>query len=127
MDVNTEELHLIYKQIKADPDTWWQQAWAKNFDKSRSVGHFVPEGRCGTAYCFAGHVVVRAGYAIAWNAYGSSDLAVGEDGTTYAINALAEDILGLEPDWADELFCASNDLEDIRRIITELTGEDPED
>lgn len=125
--INKEELFSIYKQIKTEPQTWNQNVWAIDWDLGRERGQSIMGNVCGTAYCFAGHAVVRAGYRIVWPNHSiQSELAEDDKGNVHEIETLAQNILGLDEDQAEELFGASNELEHIRVAIKEFTGEDPE-
>src|SRR5882672_2525517 len=125
-EINTPELHLIYKQIKTHPETWQQGTWAINFDLMRERGQEgVQEVNCGTACCIAGHAVARAGYEFVWpNHSAQTELAIDGDGNLRLIETLAAEILGLDENQADELFSAANELDEIRELIIEFTGED---
>lgn len=126
--METEELHAIYRQIKEWPHNWDQSRWAVDWEHTRSRGFYVPEGRCGTAYCFAGHAVVRAGYEIDWQGRGSTDYAIiPETGVRASIDTLAANVLGLSSREANQLFDPINTLEDLRFVITGITGKDPDD
>lgn len=125
-DPDTAELVAIYRYIKAHPKEWEQRLFA-----ARS------EHGCRTAYCLAGHAVVRAGYKLVWEPrftpmdgwYDSSWFVADTDtyGQNLQIAHVARKVLGLNPTDADKLFCATNTLDDLRRIITEVTGTDPEE
>ena len=71
VEINTAELFAIYKEITAHPEGWYQGDWAvKRLPEPNDV--------CDTAYCFAGHAVIRAGDRIVWadETAGSSKSAV---------------------------------------------------
>lgn len=124
---NTEELLLIYKQIKTEPETWDQDVWAckvwREVENPANVGDIE---HCGTAYCIAGHAVARAGYKIMWHAGQASSCKDPVTGTVSSIPSVARKILGIDVAQGDELFAAANDLEDVRYNIINLTGIDPE-
>lgn len=118
---NTAELVAVYQHIKAHPEQWNQQLWGCR-------------NECGTAFCFAGHAVVRAGAELAWEVDFVTD-----DGTferadflrepirgIYTIAGYASHVLGLNGPQSNDLFAGDNTLEDLRRIITEITSVDPE-
>jgi hypothetical protein len=110
---NTAELVAIYQHVKAHPEEWNQQNYGRREE-------------CGTAYCVAGWALVRAGADLDWdepNEFGVQwlNLADGRSPHHYAA-----EILGLDRAQADDLFSADNDLDEIRTIITEITGVDPE-
>ena len=115
---NTPELLAIYQHIKANPEEWDQRTYAS---------HTL----CGTAFCFAGWAVVRAGgEAVRWYSYEpgreQADRATMPDGREVLIDDEAIAILGLDEDQAGELFFEENDLGDIRNAIAAITGVDPE-
>jgi hypothetical protein len=115
---NTTELIAIYQHIKANPAQWNQRVYAHRTE-------------CGTACCVAGWAVVRAGEALYWETSGTSNWADrldrrDEDGFRLSIEWRARELLGLPSQDAWRLFCIDNDLADIRRVITEITGTDPE-
>lgn len=118
---NTAELVAIYQHIKAHPEEWRQGWWGRRT-------------QCGTAFCFGGHAAVRAGAKLQWRPSIDADMAAVEaidfvttpDGGTELIDEFAARVLGLDDGDADLLFAAFNDLDDIRQLITEFTGVDPE-
>lgn len=46
------------------------------------------------------------------------------DGVPRSIEMLASDLLGLDIDQSDDLFASENTLDDLRRIVRELTGQE---
>lgn len=115
---NTAELVAIYQHIVGNPKEW-RQRW------------YATQTSCGTAYCVAGHAVVRAGYSPVFDGldYIGNDLVTfnaEKDGAIYDIERLATQLLGLTRFQADDLFRAHNSLNRIRELITEITGVDPE-
>jgi hypothetical protein len=118
---NTPELVAIYQHIKANPEEWWQATYAQRVD-------------CGTAYCFAGWAVVRAGgVPTDWKTFEDSigtwsdtGKAVMPDGRPVMIDVEAVEILGITDEQSWELFAGGNDLNDIRSAIFDITGVDPE-
>jgi hypothetical protein len=116
---NTAELVAIYQYIKTHPDEWHQ------FDYGRQTA-------CGTAYCVAGWAAVRAGSVPAWlpvDASGARKFqeVTRPDGGDQWADEYAAEVLGIDlHGQAGDLFDPGNTLADIRRIITEVTGVDPE-
>lgn len=116
---NTAELVAIYQYIKAHPEEWDQGVYAKRT-------------ACGTAYCIAGHAAVRAGWKPLWprregNATANClDGPRDDDGWLPLFDDVARDILGLTAGQASNLFDAGNGIDDIRDLIFEITGMDPE-
>lgn len=104
--VNTEELRAVLAHIKAHPKTWNQEHWAWP----------TP---CGTAHCFAGHAVVRAGYHIVGQVAHHPTPGVPDE----PARRVAKRILGLTDVEADRLFYCYNALEDLERIVEELCAE----
>src|SRR5579875_3956099 len=92
--VNTEELRAVLAYIKAHPETWAQDNWA-----SRTP--------CGTAYCFAGHVAVRAGYHLVGQVAHHPPPGVYDE----PARRVAKRILGLTDEEANRLFYCYNTLE----------------
>ena len=126
MEINKEELFLVYKEISAWPQNWNQRHWAIDYDKLREAGFHVAERYCGTAYCFAGHTVMRNGWTPQWDANGQARYATNpEIHVAESISYTARKILGLCEGDAAELFSPDNTIEMIREKIIELTGEDP--
>lgn len=118
---NAAELIAIYQHIKANPETWNQYMW----------GRRTP---CGTAYCLAGWAVARSVGVerFAWEAPDENGVSevwfVTDESGNWAdsIRVVAQSALGLTGRQTEELFHGANDLDDLRRIITEITGTDPE-
>jgi hypothetical protein len=114
---NTPELVGIYRFIRDNPEEWVQASFGRR-------------NPCGTAYCVAGHAVVRAGHTVRWETRyfdPSEALAwtVDNENESY-IGDIAQAVLGLNLRDASDLFVAGNTLDDIRRIIERITGVDPD-
>lgn len=116
---NTAELVAIYRYIVAHPQEWDQAAYAKRT-------------ACGTAYCVAGHAVVRAGWRLVWTDYGGGSWSTAaldgprdDEGYPPMFGDVATALLGLTDDEAYALFDTENTLADIREHIAEITGVDP--
>ena len=113
---NTAELVAIYQYIKAHREEWDQSFWAQ-------------KTACGTAYCFAGFAIARAGAEPDWDRsyyVPRTDFCTLSNGETRLIDGYAQDLLGLDSKQADDLFYAGNSLDDIREMIEAITGVDPE-
>jgi hypothetical protein len=114
---NAAELVAIYQHIKANPETWDQETFAR-------------KDACGTAYCVAGWAVVRAGYVPDWQSDEDgefwADYVLKDEDEVRSIRRRAAKILGLDHQRPIPLFRGDNTLDDIRRIILNLTGVDPE-
>ena len=124
-DINVEELCLVYKQIKSDPDSWNQGQWATKLYRWETVPLEMMGTECGTAYCFAGHVVVRSGATILWTG-SSSEMCMTAYGEARSINSYAQQVLGLDHEQAADLFASDNSLAMLRSEIIGMTGVDPD-
>lgn len=107
-----DELDAILDHIEAHPEEWEQ-------------GYYGFKTECKTAYCVAGHALVRAGIHIAWEQLDTldgsweweADFAI--DPRTHEqrnIQHLAGEILGLSSDQATELFLGSNSFDRLREV-----------
>lgn len=125
MPINVKELKAVLRQIEEDPSTWCQSMWASKapVDAGRRWG-------CGTKLCFAGHVVVRAGYKpvftkdmrvvrVADDLFATS-LCRKPHCKSEEIRDVAQRILGIDAWWASLLFNGGNDLGDLRAIVNGL-------
>lgn len=110
----TPNLPLLWatlEEIQSHPENWNQGLWRTNADDG-----VLPEGNtCGTAYCFAGTAAVLAGHVVNANGFVRYGL-----GRTH-VSLVAEAELGLDALTADELFDGTNDLDDIQRVVKEIT------
>lgn len=121
-----DELDAIIADLKAHPKKHRQDAYVRFVGEEPPTP--TPALDCGSAFCIAGAAVARAGIGITWfRGYG--------DGAWYATNttmrtdhhwirsicSVATELLGLDWVTADELFAASNTMEDIERIRASLT------
>jgi hypothetical protein len=89
-------------------DRWVQQWW-------------ISPNVCGTSACFAGWTCVLAGDTLD----AATCDAIAPDGTRRFIPDRARELLGIDLDTepAEYLFAASNDLDDIRRIVGQLKAD----
>lgn len=114
---NVAELVAVYQLIRDNP-------------AEHAQGWYGRRTECGTTYCFAGHVAVRAGARAVWDTAiafpALADMVVTEHGRELGIDEVAADILGLTNDQAEYLFSGVNTLADIRSLIIDITGVDPE-
>jgi hypothetical protein len=91
---------------------WCQPTWASALEDPATTA-------CGTAYCLAGHTVVDAGHELAWRRETDEEFVekLGERWTSVettdgqSISALAQQLLGLTPAQARELFDGDNRLD----------------
>lgn len=138
--VNVERLlaGLAAVEAAAAVGAWDQSTWRARAPELDDVPGGDP---CGTAMCFAGHVVALAGgrwvhvpptgdtladhllYADAAEPH-SFRLEIGAGSGLDVISARdrAMLLLGLDEDQADELFCSWNSLEDLRVAVAELVA-----
>lgn len=95
------------------PSEWDQESW---FRKTS----------CGTAACMAGKVVLDDGGVPSINDSGYGWLATMPDGRRMWADDYATEALDLPDDDGDEdhLFAGENSLDDVLRIIADLTGVD---
>jgi hypothetical protein len=98
--INTDLLTKTLAYIEEHPEEWNQENW-----------------RCGTQCCFAGHAALLAGWQ--WVNNWSHGMTNGNNPNA-AVECVATDELGLCPNEARKLFVATNTLDDLRRIVTEL-------
>lgn len=125
---NIELLNKTLDHIKAHPETWKQSWWV------------TPTITCGTAYCFAGHAVVLAGYAVSNNCEVDFDtlpedvraricdeVYPSDDGdrTMVDVAHTAAGLLDIEGFYTprQHLFDAGNSLPDLERMVAELCDE----
>lgn len=118
---NIKELRAIQAEITAYPEEWYQ-------------GLYGVKTSCGTALCFAGHAVDRAGATIYWEKMRNETISTGAAIELVAndcrlphykrehISITAQRILGLTGLQAGQLFNAGNGLKDIDRIIGEIAS-----
>lgn len=113
---NTELLQRTLAHIEAHPDQWDQTMWATKTE-------------CGTAYCFAGWTVAiaRPDAVPVFEDDCFSTCEVSVDGARVYIDELAIKLLGLSAGDADELFHASNTIEELREMVADLTAATPAD
>jgi hypothetical protein len=110
--INVPLLLRTLEHIEAHPEEWNQEKW-----------------HCGSAYCFAGHAATLSG-AVFVTTPGDPDpddtihvLGPGDD-KPHAVYYYAAGALGLDPYGraADRLFDGSNTLDDLRRVVADLTA-----
>jgi hypothetical protein len=104
----------VLEHIEAHPETWRQRDWARKTE-------------CGTAYCFAGHVVraLHPDAVYLFREYDDTALRVDLPGAgERSIRSIALAALGLTEYGADVLFEATNRLEHLREYVTQLEQPD---
>ena len=103
-------------------------------DGSWNQKMWVEINECGSAFCYAGHLLHMQGWQAiripgqpSWSTFG---LKRGEEVLTWTgIGARAAEELGLTPAEADALFEEDNDLERLKMLVDEIangTFEEPE-
>ena len=116
MAFNLELVERALKQIEAFPEEWDQNDWRT-------------QNRCGTAYCFAGHVAMLAGAS--W-ASAVLDDVVTPDGRIMLVSDYAAEMLGIKG-WDRELrdvdffyqqlFYCPTDLPELKRRVAAAAKE----
>ncbi len=137
-----DRLRQTLDYIKANPQNWDQSAWAalvtpttRDADGDLVVCPFPDEGNgqqtiCGTAYCFAGHVTLNAGYRPIFNKE-QAEIVGGQARTTawqarnnfgevVAIDHFAREWLDLTDEQARYLFHGQNTLEVLEHMVDNL-------
>ncbi|HRD59345.1 hypothetical protein [uncultured Nocardioides sp.] len=89
-----------------DPNVVIPEHWDESSIAMRREGYGKP-AECGTCYCIAGYTTAMVD--------GRVDAATVEERAAH--------LLGLSPYAAADLFCASNSIEDVRRIAEDIAGE----
>ncbi len=92
----------------------------------------VPEGVCGTKFCFAGHTVLEAGDAIVFDLedLDYTDMVRTPEGEYRTLEERARELLGLTTDQATRLFdgeAGNGNWEVYKRLVTAQTGVDLSD
>ncbi|MEV4093849.1 hypothetical protein [Streptosporangium saharense] len=116
--INTDLLRRTLEQIENHPETWCQADY-----------------RCGSGMCFAGWTCQLAGGTWAADSeapLGECLIAEPDEEETFTHDDLllisahtrARRLLGLDEQQADELFYGRNTPADLRRMVTELCGEE---
>lgn len=115
---NAELAYRVLDQIDAHPETWNQHEWD-----------------CGSAACFAGWAVrLSGGVAEEKNRFTPTVVEGPRELVGLPVDEAAIEVLGtdgwtpstVEVEEQDWLFSASNDREDLGRIVTEIFGPRPD-
>lgn len=122
-DPDVVGLLALYRWAATPGAGWDQQAYAL----------YYPAGEGGATYCVAGRTCIQAGEWMFWELTpGKTPWAQhvirrgpGGGGRGARIDRLARDLLGLTSAQADDLFCETNTLWDIRQAVYDITGVDP--
>jgi hypothetical protein len=117
--VNVELLEDTMKHIEENPQTWSQNNWyvwrTATGDKYWGVvtTEMVETNSCGSAYCFAGHAALSAGFS----APPKENYAgwFGQNGQY--VDEFARETLGLTQAQADALFHGDNSMDDLRNMV----------
>lgn len=106
---NIAEMKAVYAYIQAHPDEWDQSNWASRL--------LIGGSGCQTAFCFAGHVAVRAGYEPHFSDHPwTATVTNGNE----EIADVAQQILDIDDYTAEALFVCTNNLETLGKIIDEI-------
>lgn len=156
---NARMIHKVAQRIQNHLDKWNQQTWAGVSDDGNEEDHeaavirlrevlfhftqggddrllfsdaIVPEGVCGTKFCFAGHAVLEAGDAIVFDLddLGYADTVRTPEGNYVGLECRARDLLGLTEEQSDRLFdgvAGAGNWEAYKRLVTAQTGVDLSD
>jgi hypothetical protein len=124
---NKELLLEVLNHIKNNPQTWYQDAWFAYFDSSGNRQYSLETltigevNSCNTAYCFAGHVALRTGFAEPPKSGGNwYDVQRGLHVEEHAKNEL-----DITVGQSQALFGSENTLEDLEYMVNKII-EDPE-
>lgn len=112
------------KQAEGKPSEWDQKHWAAVDWVAKMVGVTVPVD-CGTACCFAGKAVARAGGKFLISPSSGVAFHAELNGRRVNVSDTAREILGITEDQADALFHSGNKLEDLERIVQAIKEGDP--
>ena len=156
---NANMIRRVVQRIQNHLDQWNQATWAgvREYDNDEdyeaavtklreALFHFtqggedrlllsdaiVPEGVCGTKFCFAGHAVLEAGDAIVFDLddLGYADMVRTSEGNYVSLEGRAKDLLGLTEEQSDRLFdgeAGGGNWEAYKRLVTNVTGVDLSD
>lgn len=112
---------LAHVEAQAALGNWDQTQWRKPtaYDYTETGDLNV----CGTAFCFAGWTCELAGLQwVSDKSYSMGyDMLQWPEGGTKHVEDAARILLGLTWDEAGELFAGWNTLDDLRRIVAEIT------
>lgn len=121
--VNANLMLETLDHIEKNPQKWNQSVW---------FGYFTPNGdrvwrfdrmeveernSCGTAFCFAGHAAINAGFPKPPNDPLSPWQIIDPNGDRVRAEDFAREKLGLEVGQAGVLFDANNTMADLRKIV----------
>ena len=127
--VNTEMFQQVFDAIAAEPERHRQVYWATR----------TPS--CGTAFCFAGWAVHLNGDTIKWETRMGSDggmieeasKCVTTDGRVMGISERANEVLGIDSAWMDDLgvdpadsttgylYSATATLDELQEMVSLIT------
>ncbi|SHQ57692.1 Uncharacterised protein [Mycobacteroides abscessus subsp. abscessus] len=137
-ELNVERLKAIRDLIKLDPTKHVQRYWAE-FDTSElpKTEHGEPiEVSCGTAACVAGWACQMEGDKFSISRFElmgapskvTADFVRSEDGEVHFIADRAREILGLDRETSNIVFCEAWSTKQVLKILKALikTGEIPQ-
>lgn len=114
MTAPTPNLPLLWatlETIQSHPENWNQRV-----EGTREAAWLPEDNTCGSAACFFGHVLLGSGYTL------SQDGAYyGPTGEWCDVVSEVQQLLGLDADTALDLYRPINTLDDIQRIVKEIT------
>lgn len=146
MSANVEALNKVlnhirkvYKENAKTPDRWNQEVWAsgqiKDYTRWNGLSQAerdnildlpadkVPEGICGTSFCFAGYTGLLFDFPkptlreildeTTWEAE--------YEGNVIKVSQFAREYLQLDEDIAEMMFEANNSFEDLEKMVEILT------
>jgi hypothetical protein len=155
---NANLIRKVAKRIQNHLNQWDQSTWAgiteendEDFEAAKQrlinslfrrvegdgVFHLisdaiVPEGVCGTKFCFAGHAVLEAGDAIVFDPedLDYTDTVRTSEGEYRVLEERAKELLGLTSEQTKFLFdgeAGGGNWEAYKRLVTATTGVDLSD
>jgi hypothetical protein len=123
--LNVELLKDTLKHIQDNPQTWTQDVWFTHLDPDgvRIWGMqevtFEEINSCSTAFCFAGHAALKAGF-FPPPKNGGQWKVIDPNGHTVYAQDFAQNKLGLTASQADALFHQDNTMEDLEVMVDAL-------
>lgn len=115
---NATLAYRVLDHIDAHPESWNQLDWITR-----------PDGAdCGTAACFAGWTALLSGDQPRWARDWSvrTDYVLDPDGERRDISVRASELLGINDEQADDLFCAVNTRPRLGTLVAEIFGPRPD-
>jgi len=126
--LNVQLLKDTLQHIKDNPQTWTQDVWFTHLDSSGNRIYSLKEvtveeiNSCSTAFCFAGHAALKAGFFPPPKNGGEWKI-IDPDGRYVLADAFAAEKLGLTFSQADALFHQDNTMEDLEKMVEALIAD----